>query len=119
MVIMERRVALYNKYGINFDFLYKEYGLRKIPVERFHIKEKDTFDYYCFKVRELRHNIQQLIDSHEDDYIARTCLSDFESMLGKKWEERISKIEDRIAYYYNKYIGVYNEVAQNEQVTKA
>lgn len=115
MGIRERRVELYKKYGITFDHLYHNYILRKIPLERMKVRDNDTLDYYCTKTREIHANITRLINSHEDDYIARTCMADYEAMLGKNWETRIKKIEDEIAYYYSKFITTYNEVTAYEE----
>lgn len=116
--IWMRRNELYNKYKINFDFLYREYVLRKIPVERHHIRDDMTFDHYCKMVRETRQNIQNLIDSHEDDYIASTCLKDYESMLGKNWEQRIERLEKEVCDYYSRFMNTYEEVKKEYEQNK-
>lgn len=113
-----KRKELYERYGINFDFLYKEYVLRKIPIERMHVRDDTTLDYYCIKVRETMRNIQALIDSGEDDYIAQTCMKDYVSMLGNGWEKRIANLEQEIYGYYSKFIKIYDDEAMKIEQEK-
>lgn len=118
MPIWQRREILFKKYDISYDFLYHEYVLRKIPVERMKIKDKDTLDYYCTKIRETIQNIRRLKESKEDDYIANKAMQDLLDMLGPNWEKRVGDLEREIYGYYSKFMDTFEKVKQENEQTK-
>ena len=116
----QRREMLMKKYKISYDFLYKEYVLRKIPIERMKVYDKNTFDYYCFMIRETLRNIKELEKSKEDERVAYIVKKDFLQMLGPNWEQKIGRLEREIFDYYQKFMKVYEEVKEpNEKKRKS
>ena len=116
MPIWKRREILFKKYDISYDFLYHDYVLRRIPVDRMKVKDKDTLDYFCIKLRETIQNINRLKQSKQDDRIANKAMSDLLDMLGPRWERTIGELEREIYGYYSKFMNTFEKVKQeNEQ----
>ena len=114
-IIEERRTKIYNKFKIDFTFLNYEYGLRRVPVDRPYIDDKYTLDTYCIKVRELEHNITSLEESGEDPYIALGARHHFQAVQGKDWEEKVSRKEDIIVNYNQRFLKVCEELESGKQ----
>jgi hypothetical protein len=101
--------------NISFDFFHEEYGLRQCPIDRRFMNKYKTLEYFCQRVRDLRANIQKLLDSGEDPYIANGCIAHFNAIL-PNYEKFIGNTETFVYDYYKRFVlvdGKINEVESN------
>lgn len=116
----EQRKKIYSEFNIDFEFLYHNYRLDIIPLNRLKLPYRATLTYYCEKVRALNKGICRLEQSGLHEYFAKDSRSHFKSVLGVDWENRVADLEGRICVYYKKFVKVYNEIGEeNEKRNKA
>jgi hypothetical protein len=111
----QRRKEIYSKHNISFDFFHQDYALRQCPIDRRYINKHKTLEYFCMRVRELKENIQKLIESGEDDYVANQALQRFNAIL-PNYEQFIGDTEKFVYDYYKRFVlvdGKINEVEHN------
>ena len=114
----DKYINYLNSHNINFEFLYKEYNIMRVPFERPNILFTNSLEYYIIKVFELNKNIDDAIKEGDNPTYALRARKHFDTVMGQNWRNKLQYTIDFITNYESRFRQVKDKVLLEKMINE-